>query len=126
MKSLFTRATAAVGLCAVSFGVLAQAAEARVSGPRLDSLSIFCGQLQDEADRLLSEYPNASPSRKDEILTRLREIGRTWYGDSVSNGICDAVFGDIVIVPGGSGGGRPPVNPPVTQPTIPGTYDPHP
>jgi hypothetical protein len=80
MKSLFSRATAAVGLCAVSFGVLAPATEARVSGPRFDSLSIFCGQLQDEADSLLREYPNASPSRKDEILTRLRQIGETWYG----------------------------------------------
>jgi hypothetical protein len=118
MKSLFIRAAAAVGLCAVSFGVLAQAAEARVpaSDPRLDSLSFGCGQLQDEADRLLNEYPNASPSRKDEILTRLREIGRAWYGT------CDGEFGDIVIVPRGSRGGLPPV----TWPTMPGTFDPHP
>jgi hypothetical protein len=123
MKSLFSRATAVVGLCAVSFGVLAPATEARVSGPRFDSLSIFCGQLQDEADSLLREYPNASPSRKDEILTRLRQIGETWYGNSVSDGICDGVFGDIVIVAGG--GGRPPVKPPVALPTLPGTLDPH-
>ena len=87
---------------------------------------MFCGQLQDEADRLLSEYPNASPSRKDAILTRLRQIGELWYGNSVSDYPCAGVFGDIVIVPGGSGGGRPPVNPPVTRPTMPGTFDPHP
>jgi hypothetical protein len=121
MKSLFTRATAAVGLCAVSFGAFAQAAEARVSGGGRDTLSIFCLALQDEADRLLDEYPDASPSRQDAILTRLRQIGTLWYED----GIC-VVFGDIVIVPGGSGGGRPPVDPPVTRPTMPGTFDPHP
>ena len=108
MKSLFTRAVAVVGLCAVSFGAFAQGAEARVSrAAAATHLSMFCLALQDEADRLLDEYPNASPSRQDAILTKLDGIGTLWYED----GIC-VVFGDIVIVPGGSGGGRPPVNPP--------------
>jgi hypothetical protein len=80
-------------LAAGSLGV-AVPAEARVNGPRLDSLSIGCGALQDEADRLIAEYKNASNARREEILARLRNIGSDWHA------ICKGVFGSISLTVG--------------------------
>lgn len=88
-KAVF--AAAALTLAAAA---LSGTADARVKGPRLDSLSAGCGILQDEADRLRAEYANQNTSnaRREEILTRLRQIGRDW-----NNIGCRAVFGDISI-----------------------------
>lgn len=82
----------AVVTAAATVLALSSIAEARINGPRLDSFSIGCGLLQDEADRLIDEYRNASEDRRGEILTRLREIGRTWVDIG-----CGSVFGTIVI-----------------------------
>ncbi len=68
-------------------------ANARINGPRITSFDFACGDLQDEGDRLRAEYartPSTSP-RRDEILARLREIGRTWQQIG-----CQAVFGSPV------------------------------
>ena len=73
--------------------ILAPAANARINGPRITSFDFACGNLQDEGDRLRAEYartPSTSP-RRDEILARLREIGRTWQQIG-----CQAVFGSPV------------------------------
>lgn len=85
----FLKAVVAAAATVVAFG---STAEARINGPRLDSFSIGCGLLQDEADRLIDEYRNASEDRRGEILTRLREIGGTWIDIG-----CGSVFGNIAI-----------------------------
>ena len=78
-----------VGLLCVS------PANARINGPRLDSVSVGCGQLQDEADGLRAEYknPRTSAARRDQILDRLRNIGRNW------NDLCRSKFGDMAYRP---------------------------
>jgi hypothetical protein len=89
-----SRSAMTVAVCASlvlgSLG-LASSAEARVNGPRLDSLSAGCGQLQDESDALRAEYKdsNTTNARRDEILARLRVIGGHW------NDVCRGTFGDM-------------------------------
>jgi hypothetical protein len=83
------------GLC-VAVLSSAQISYARVRGPRLDSLTAYCGALQDRADALLSEYAKKGmngefPSaRQDEIMSELGNIARAW------DQTCKRTFGSIV------------------------------
>jgi hypothetical protein len=64
-------------------------AEARVNGPRLDSLSFQCGQLQDRRDAIWAEYSGASPARQAQLMDELRGIMQNWTS------ICQGTFGAI-------------------------------
>ena len=64
-------------------------AEARVNGPRLDSLSFQCGQLQDRRDAIWAEYSGASKARQEQLMDELRGIMQNWTS------ICQGTFGAI-------------------------------
>ena len=65
-------------------------AEARVpTGPRLDTLSVACGQLQDRRDAIWAEYSGASAARQQELMTELGVIIQNWVS------ICQGTFGAI-------------------------------
>jgi hypothetical protein len=89
--SRFFLKTALVTACLTGVLVVAGApgAEARVKGPRLDSLSAGCGAAQDEADKLVAETGTATEARKTEIFARLREIADFW------DRYCRDTFGSI-------------------------------
>lgn len=90
-------------------------AQARINGPALDSFSAGCLLLQNDADRLIAEYKNASMARREEILQQLRNIGSDWINIG-----CKAVFGSIALtlpdqvpnldIAGGNAGALPPMS----------------
>jgi hypothetical protein len=63
---------------------------ARIRGPIGDTLSIECLNLQNKGDALISEYKNATPTRREDIILELRANGRKWIEIG-----CRAVFGNI-------------------------------
>jgi hypothetical protein len=78
--SLFTSA---------GFMGIATHAEARVNGPRLDSLTFQCGALQDRRDQIWDEYTDASPAKREQLMTELSGIIQNWIA------ICMGTFGPI-------------------------------
>ena len=78
--SLFTSA---------GFMGIAGHAEARVSGPRLDTLSFQCGAMQDRRDAIWDEYTGASAARREELMTELSILIQDWIK------ICMGTFGAI-------------------------------
>ncbi len=80
-------------IAAIFASSLPLAAEARINGPRITSIDFACGAIQDEIDQLRAEYASLSPydSRREEILTRLRNLGSDWNSAG-----CRAVFGSPV------------------------------
>ena len=78
------------GSVAVSGLVASGHAEARVpDGPRFDSLSLFCGGLQDRRDAIWDEFSGASQARQQELMDELRGIMQTWVD------VCQGTFGAI-------------------------------
>ena len=87
-----------------------------------DSVGLACLSLRNEARSLVAEYKNANQARRQQILTRLQQIGRQWNAAS-----CGARYGDV------TGSGPTPKPEPClniltcrTEPRLPGRVDPGP
>jgi hypothetical protein len=124
-KSLVSRrlvaATAIVVVVAASVFV-PNRADARVTGPRLDSLSKGCGQLQDAYDRAVLDLETAAKTgtqaQYDAALANLVSIIRQW-----NQSVCKDTFDSIHFmknppskVTGVNGAGENPTLAPVTKP----------
>lgn len=97
IPSIFRRLSLLVALMA---GVVALTAssntEARVpDGPRLDSTSVGCGQLQDQYDQGVRDLANASKhgtqAQWDAAFAHLKSIIGLWNGSP-----CQASFGSLI------------------------------
>ena len=65
-------------------------AEARVTGPRLDSHTIGCGLIQDQLDQLVQDFLNArSDAERDRIRAEGHALSNQWYELG-----CDVNFGN--------------------------------
>jgi hypothetical protein len=65
--------------------------------PGLDSFTMACAALQNNANALAKEYKDASDDRRGDIIRELRNIGLTWRQIG-----CQAVFGSIALLPSGT------------------------
>jgi hypothetical protein len=101
-------AVAAVLVLGIAVNVLTpKNVDARVRGPRLDSLSAGCGQLQDQYDRAVRDLENAShgsQAQYDAALAALQAIIRQW-----NDGPCSRHFGSLIYrkIPGVNQAGSP-------------------
>jgi len=104
-KTRSARALGAIAAAAVTIGVFASTADARVpGGPRLDSVSVACGKIQDDWDALKAKRDKATTADAKAEYQRQMDalVNGQW------NGPCSAVFGSIaanVRRPGGVAGG---------------------
>jgi len=95
--SIFRRLTLLVALMAGVVTLTASSnTEARVpNGPRLDSTSVGCGQLQDQYDRAVRDLETASKTgtqaQYDAALANLKSIIGLWNGSP-----CQSNFGSLI------------------------------
>jgi len=68
-------------------------AHARVpGGPRLDSVSIACGQIQDQYDQAVRDMKNAgTQAQYDAAKTKVESLVREWNGSP-----CSRTFGSLL------------------------------
>ncbi|TWU28475.1 hypothetical protein [Bythopirellula polymerisocia] len=113
LSSLKSRRLVVLSAAVAVFAVWAFAqgeADARVpTGPRLDSASVGCGQVQDKYDKAVRDLENASKNgtqaQYDAALENLKSIIQQWNGSP-----CSRTFGSLIYrkSPGGKVNGATP------------------